>query len=120
MELDPTSPHAQADLGFILTFRRDYEAAGAAFEQATALNPSFADWRFIALLVFAGEFERALRVADRHKRADPFYPPPNMAFPACPRILGRYVEAEALFVSICRGSPTTGPLLSGWRRPMPG
>ena len=39
VELDPTSPHAHADLGFILTFRRDYEAAGAAFEQATRAEP---------------------------------------------------------------------------------
>ena len=112
VELDPTSPHAHADLGFILTYRRDYDAAGAAFEQATALNPSFSDWRFIALLVFAGEFERALRVADRHKRADPFYPPPNMAFSGLAQhMLGRYVEAEALLREHLSRQPNNRPAL---------
>ena len=36
--LDPTSPHAQADLGFILTYRRDYDASPPL--NITALNLS--------------------------------------------------------------------------------
>ena len=38
-----------------------------------SLNSSFVDYRFPLILTFAGEPERALRVAQDYVRLDPFY-----------------------------------------------
>ena len=75
VQLDPTLPFAYAKLGNALTVNGQLEQGIAAFERAIALNPNFTDWRFMAPLVYTGQFERALEVAERHKRFDPFYPP---------------------------------------------
>ena len=80
VQIEPASPYAHADLGDILTWRRNLDEAVAAFEKAIALNPNFSDWRFLLTLVLAGDAQRAIRVGEAHKRVDPFYPPPLTAF----------------------------------------
>jgi len=75
VQLDPTLPLAHAKLGNVLTWKRELELGIAAFERAFELNPNFADWRFAAPLVLAGQCKRAILFLDAHKRIDPFYPP---------------------------------------------
>ena len=75
VQLDPNLPEAHAALGNILSRRREHEAAAAEFERAMALNPNFTDWRFAEALVLAGDPVRAIEVAERHMRFDPFYVP---------------------------------------------
>ena len=51
-------------------------------------------------------------MADRHKRIDPFYPPPNMAFSGIAHhMLGRYAEAEALLREHLTRQPNNRPAL---------
>ncbi len=71
--LDPNLPLARAQLGWAYAWMRQPEAAIAEFDKATALNPSFVDYRFSLVLTFAGEPERALRVESDYVRLDPFY-----------------------------------------------
>ena len=75
VQLDPNLPEAHAALGLVLVRRREHNAGIAAFERAVTLNPNFTDWRFAHALVLAGEPERAMEIATRHLRLDPFYPP---------------------------------------------
>jgi adenylate cyclase len=80
VQLDPTSPQAHADMGDMLTWKNEHDAAIAAFDRAIAFNPNFSDGRFALALVFAGQPERAMQVAEAHTRVDPFHPPPVTAF----------------------------------------
>ena len=75
LQLDPNLPEAHAMLGQVLGRRREHEAAIAAFERAMALNPNFTDWRFAEVLVYGGHSARAIEIAERHMRLDPFYAP---------------------------------------------
>jgi adenylate cyclase len=75
VQLDPNLPMAHAKLGISLALRSRLEEAIAAFERAITLNSNFTDWRFAIPLVFAGQFTRAIEVAEAHMRVDPFYPP---------------------------------------------
>jgi adenylate cyclase len=73
VRLDENLPQAQTQLGYILTWMRQYDASIAAFERAVLLNPNLTDYRFAGVLTHAGEFERAIDVARVHMRLDPFY-----------------------------------------------
>jgi adenylate cyclase len=76
VQLDPNLPEAHAALGHALGRRHNQqEAAIAAFEKSIALNPNFTDWRFAEVLVYAGDFSRAIELVERHMRLDPFYVP---------------------------------------------
>jgi adenylate cyclase len=75
IQLDPNLPHAHASLGVALAWKRQHEAAVAAFDKAVALNPNFTDWRMAIALVYAGQSERAIEVLKNHMRLDPFYVP---------------------------------------------
>jgi adenylate cyclase len=74
VRLDPRLPQAHAQLGYVLLFRRQHDAAIAAFERAFALNPNFVDNRFAIVLTYAGEPERAIEVLEAKLRLDPFRP----------------------------------------------
>ena len=82
VQLDPNLPEAHAALGYALSRRREHEAAIAEFERAMALNPNFTRWVFAEVSVLAGDPARAIEVAERHMRLDPFY------VPAAPGSLG--------------------------------
>jgi adenylate cyclase len=95
-QLDPNLPVAHAKLGNTLTFKGRPEEAIAAFERALALNPNFTDWRFAFPLLFSGQFTRAIEVADRHMRLDPFYPPHVLHMSGLAHyMLGQYSDAES-------------------------
>ena len=72
VQLDPNLPQAHAQVGHVLCFRGMPDAAIAQFERAIDLNPNFTDWRFSAVLAFAGHGERAVEAARAHLRVDPF------------------------------------------------
>jgi len=94
VQLDPHLPQARAQLGLILTYRREHDVALAEVEQAIALNPNFTDYRFGPILLFAGEPGRAVDALIRHMRLDPFYAPVASAWlGAAYYMLGRYAEA---------------------------
>ena len=60
LQIDPNLPQAHACLGVVLGWKFQHEAAIAAFERAIALNPNFTQWRFVPVLIFAGQPERAI------------------------------------------------------------
>ena len=75
VQLEPNLPVAHGSLGMVLVFKRQHEAAIAAFEKATALNSNYSEWRFAIALLGAGEPTRAIEVINAHMRLDPFYLP---------------------------------------------
>jgi adenylate cyclase len=74
VHLDARLPNARAQLGYVLLFKRQHDAAMAEFERAIALNPNFIDYRYARALLFAGEPARTIDVLEANKRLDPFQP----------------------------------------------
>jgi len=74
IELDPNLPEAYAELGYNIIRKREFDAATAAAEKATALNPNFADYRVATVLVMVGEPVKAIEVIKAQMRLDPFHP----------------------------------------------
>ena len=75
IQLDPNLPQAHAQWGTVLSWTGQHEAAVAEVARATALNPNVMDWRFVSILVLAGETDQAITMAETLIRRDPFYPP---------------------------------------------
>lgn len=73
VQLDPLLPQAHAQLAIVLTTRGEHDAAVAALERASELNPNFVDWRFAATLALAGQSARAIEIGLSYMRLDPFY-----------------------------------------------
>ena len=71
VDLDDRLPEARAQLGHVLVYKCQHEAAIAEFERAFALNPNFIDTRFTQVLVFVGEHRRAIEVLEANIRLDP-------------------------------------------------
>jgi adenylate cyclase len=94
VSLDPNLPLARAYLGWALFWLHQPEAAVAEYERAIALNSNFSDWRFPAVLAYAGAPKRALEVVQAQFRLDPFHPPHMHAFQGhALYMLKRYQEA---------------------------
>jgi adenylate cyclase len=74
VRLDAGLPQAHAQLGHVLVFKRQHDAAIAEFQRAFALNPNFIDYRFAWVLLYAGEPARAIEVLQANIRLDPFQP----------------------------------------------
>src|SRR5258706_157185 len=75
VHLDPRLPQAHAQLGHVLIYKRQHDAAMAEFERASALNPNLFDYRFAKALTYGGEPARAIEVLEANIRLDPFQPP---------------------------------------------
>jgi adenylate cyclase len=75
VRLDARLPQTRAQLGRVLSFKRQHDAAIAEFERAFALNPNFVDHRFAQAWLYAGEPARAIEVLEASMRLDPFAPP---------------------------------------------
>jgi adenylate cyclase len=75
VRLDPRLPQARAQLGYVLHFKGQHDAAIAEFERAFALNPNFIDHRYAYVLTCAGEPARAIELLEASIRLDPFAPP---------------------------------------------
>ncbi len=110
VQLDPNLPQAHAQLGYVLCFRGMPDAAVAQFERALELNPNFTDWRYAAVLVFAGQAERAIEVAKAHLRVDPFALPIARGYLGLAYLmLRRYSEALAPLSEFVSQSPNHRP-----------
>jgi adenylate cyclase len=99
VHLDARLPMAHAQLGWVLLFKRQHDAAIAEFERAFALNPNFIDNRFAVVLTYAGEPARAIEVVEANIRLDPFQPLINSSASMGPAyyLLKRYGDAVRLF-----------------------
>jgi adenylate cyclase len=75
VRLDPRLPQARAQLGYVLIWKRQHDAALAEFERAFALNPNFTDDRFAQAWIYAGQPARAIEVLEANMRLDPFASP---------------------------------------------
>jgi adenylate cyclase len=71
VRLDARLPHAPAQLGDVLLYKRRHDAAIAEFERAFALNPNFVDYRYARALTFVGEPARAIEVLQACSHLDP-------------------------------------------------
>jgi adenylate cyclase len=91
--LDPLLPQARAQLGFVLTYKGQHDAAIAEFERAFALNPNFIDPRYAGALMYAGEPARAIEILEVNIRLDPFRPGPFQHMGLAHYMLKRYGEA---------------------------
>ena len=74
VDLDPALPQARAQLGDVLIYKGQPDAAIAEFERAIAPNPNFIDYRYAKALSYAGESVRAFEVPEANMRLDPFQP----------------------------------------------
>jgi adenylate cyclase len=72
VHLDPRLPQARAQLGQVLTYKRQHDAAIVEFERAFVLNPNFIDYRYALALIYAGEPARAIEEGEAIIRLDPF------------------------------------------------
>jgi adenylate cyclase len=91
--LDPLLPQARAQLGCILGYKGQHDAALAEFERAFALNPNFTDHRYAYALILAGEPARAIEVLELNIRLDAFQPRPFQIMGIAHYMLKRYGEA---------------------------
>jgi adenylate cyclase len=97
VQLDARLPQAHAQLGWVLFYKRQHDAAIAAFERAFALNPNFIDNRFGHILTHAGVPARAIEVLQANSRLDPFQPPAWLGFMGhAYYLLKRYDDAARL------------------------
>jgi adenylate cyclase len=74
VHLDPRLPQARAQLGGVLIYKRQHDAAIAEFERAFALNPNFIDYGYARSLTFVGQPARAIEVLQANMRLDPLQP----------------------------------------------
>ena len=75
LELDPNEPEVHRVIGALkLWFERDYDMGKYHFEKARELCPSdvFIICRYATMLIYFGEFEKALGELERAMRLDPF------------------------------------------------
>jgi adenylate cyclase len=110
VQLDPNLPEAHAQLGYALGYMGKPDAAVAAFERAIALNPNFTDWRFAAVLDWAGQADRAIEAATAHLRVDPFALPIARAYLGLGYLMRRrYTEAVTTLREFVSQSPNHRP-----------
>jgi tetratricopeptide (TPR) repeat protein len=106
VRLAPELAEAHIALGQVLTFMRQHEAAIAAVERATVLNPNMTSFRFAYVYILAGEAARAAQLVERHMRLDPFYEPnAPIALGFAYYMLRRYQDAVPLLKEAVSRAP---------------
>jgi len=104
LELDPNEPEVHRIMGSIkLWFERDHELGKYHFEKARELCPSdvYIISRYATMLIYFGEFEKALGELERAMRLDPFSH--DLLFGAealCHYWLGNYDKAIISFKKV--------------------
>jgi adenylate cyclase len=109
VRLAPDLSDAHVALGWALSFTDQHEAAIAAFERATVLNPNLTDHHFAWALLVNGEPARAVQTLEAQMRLDPFYLPrvPSLLGFAY-YLLGRYADALAQLQTAVPRAPNHG------------
>jgi adenylate cyclase len=109
VHLDVRLPEAHAQLGAVLLFKRQHDAAIAEFERALALNPNFIDYRYARALTYAGEPARAIEVLEATIRLDPFQPlnHSSVFMGQANYMLKRYEDAALLFRECASRQPNS-------------
>ncbi len=104
LELDPNEPEVHRIMGAIkLWFERDHDLGKYHFEKARELCPSdvYIISRYATMLIYFGEFEKALGELERAMRLDPFSH--DLLFGAealCHYWLGNYDKAITCFKKV--------------------
>jgi adenylate cyclase len=94
LQLDSHLSQAHAQLGLVMSWKGEHDAALEQFAAASASNPNFSDYRFAVALISAGKPETAVEVLHAHMRLDPFYNPNASAWLGFAYyMLERYEEA---------------------------
>jgi adenylate cyclase len=78
--LDASLPHAHAQLGWALVFKRRHDDAIAECERSIALNRNFTEHRYGLVLVYAGQAAKGLDALQANVRLDPFQLPSRLAY----------------------------------------
>jgi adenylate cyclase len=78
--LDASLPHARAQLGWALVFKRRYDEAIGECERSIALNRNFTEHRYGLILVYAGQAAKGVDVLQANVRLDPFQLPSRLAY----------------------------------------
>jgi adenylate cyclase len=109
VRLAPDLSDARVALGWALSFMGKGEAAIAAFERATELNPNLTDHHFAWALLVTGKPARAVQTLEAQMRLDPFYLPrvPSLLGFAY-YLLGRYADALAQLQTAVPRAPDHG------------
>jgi TolB-like protein len=106
VSLDPHLPIARAHLGWALFWMRQLDASIEEFERAVSLNPNFSDFRFAAVLIYAGAVARALEMIRANLGLDPLLLPNMYALEGhALHMLGRYSDAVAPLRESIRRTP---------------
>ena len=109
VQLDANLPEAHAQLGYVLCLAGLPDGV-AQFERAEELNPNFTDYRYSAVLMSAGQAERAIEVAKANLRADPFALPIARGYLGLAYVfLRRYAEAIPPLRDFVAQSPNHRP-----------
>ena len=105
-QLDPQLAYAQATFAHVLTWARQHEVALGALDRALRLNPSYSHWQVSAVLMFAGELDRAVESMQAYMRLDPYYPTSAIGWLGVAYCtLGRFADALALLREAVTRSP---------------
>jgi adenylate cyclase len=109
VRLAPDLSDAHVALGWALSFMGRDEAAIAAFERATELNPNLTDHHFAWALLIHGEPAKAVQTLEAQMRLDPFYLPrvPSLLGFAY-YLLGRYADALVQLQTAAPRAPNHG------------
>ena len=106
VQLDPQLAYAQATFAHVLTWGRQHEVALGALDRALRLNPSYSHWQVAAVLMFAGELDRAVESMKAYMQLDPYYPTSAIGWLGVAYCtLGRFGEALSLLREAVARSP---------------
>jgi adenylate cyclase len=106
VQLDPQLAYAQATFAHVLTWGRQHEVALGSLDRALRLNPNYSHWQVAAILMFAGELERAVESMQAYMRVDPYYPTSAIGWLGVAYCtLGRLSEAQRYLSEAVARSP---------------
>ena len=106
VQLDPQLAYAQATFAHVLTWGRQHEVALGALDRALHLNPNYSHWQVAAILMFAGELDRAVESMQAYMRLDPYYPTSAIGWLGVAYCtLGRLSEAQRYLSEAVARSP---------------
>jgi len=106
VQLDPQLAYAQATFAWVLSWRREHDAALSALDRAFQLNPSYSHWQVSGILMFSGELKRALETMNGYMCLDPFYPTSAIGWLGVTHFaLGNLADAQRLLREAVARSP---------------